>query len=257
MLLEHKYGENIHILNSPFISHILTTFSSDAVQQPQLTAQLKTIYEHMMSVVLSQELATKTAQTQTRMAALHPDSPLSSVVFDSSQKVVSVDIARAGMIPSQLCYEILNLTLPPKNVRQDHIWAARKTNELNQVIGTEFDGSKIGGPVDDAVVFLPDPMGATGGTLKNIIQYYEENVEGTAKSYVGLHLIVTPEFLKTIKDIPKLKIYTCRVDRGLSPKNLLNTIPGTHWDEERGINENGYIVPGAGGVGELLNNAYV
>jgi uracil phosphoribosyltransferase len=29
------------------------------------------------------------------------------------------------------------------------------------------------------------------------------------------------------------------------------------WDEERGLDDHHYIVPGAGGVGEVLNNAWV
>jgi uracil phosphoribosyltransferase len=38
---------------------------------------------------------------------------------------------------------------------------------------------------------------------------------------------------------------------------VLSTVPGTFWDEERGLDERHYIVPGAGGVGEILNNAWV
>jgi uracil phosphoribosyltransferase len=38
---------------------------------------------------------------------------------------------------------------------------------------------------------------------------------------------------------------------------VLRTEPGTHWDEERGLNDIQYIVPGAGGVGEILNNAWL
>ena len=41
------------------------------------------------------------------------------------------------------------------------------------------------------------------------------------------------------------------------PAKVLSTVPGTHWDEERGLDEHQYIVPGAGGVGEILNNAWV
>jgi hypothetical protein len=38
---------------------------------------------------------------------------------------------------------------------------------------------------------------------------------------------------------------------------VLATVPGTHWAEEKGLDEHQYIVPGAGGVGEILNNAWV
>jgi uracil phosphoribosyltransferase len=34
-------------------------------------------------------------------------------------------------------------------------------------------------------------------------------------------------------------------------------VPGTYPDEERGLNDVQYIVPGAGGMGELLTNSWV
>ena len=40
-------------------------------------------------------------------------------------------------------------------------------------------------------------------------------------------------------------------------KKALDAVPGTFWDEERGLNDQHYIVPGGGGFGEILNNAYV
>ena len=40
-------------------------------------------------------------------------------------------------------------------------------------------------------------------------------------------------------------------------KRILKTIPGTHWNQEHGLNPYQYIVPGAGGLGEILNNAFV
>ena len=54
-----------------------------------------------------------------------------------------------------------------------------------------------------------------------------------------------------------LHIFAVRLDRGLSAPDVLATTPGTRWDEERGLNDIQYIVPGAGGVGEVLNNAWV
>ena len=38
---------------------------------------------------------------------------------------------------------------------------------------------------------------------------------------------------------------------------VLQTTPGKRWAEEKGLNDRQYIVPGAGGVGEVLNNAWV
>jgi uracil phosphoribosyltransferase len=69
---------------------------------------------------------------------------------------------------------------------------------------------------------------------------------------------VTPEYLENVlAEHPDTIIYALRLDRGLSPEKILTTIPGTHWGEERGLDDQQYIVPGAGGVGEILNNAWV
>jgi uracil phosphoribosyltransferase len=73
-----------------------------------------------------------------------------------------------------------------------------------------------------------------------------------------MHLIVTPEYLKNVlRAHPDTVVYALRLDRGLSPDDVLQTAPGTRWDEEKGLDDHQYIVPGAGGVGEILNNAWV
>ena len=47
-------------------------------------------------------------------------------------------------------------------------------------------------------------------------------------------------------------MYAIRLDRGLSPAEVLATLPGTHWERERGLNEKHYIIPGGGGFGDAL-----
>ena len=70
-------------------------------------------------------------------------------------------------------------------------------------------------------------------------------------------MIATPEYLRAVlSGIDNLMVYTARLDRGLSPEDVHETIPGMRWSEERGLNDKGYIVPGAGGMGEVLNNAW-
>ena len=50
-------------------------------------------------------------------------------------------------------------------------------------------------------------------------------------------------------------IYAIRLDRSLSPRQVLLEKPGKSWSQERGLNDLQYIVPGGGGFGELMNNA--
>jgi uracil phosphoribosyltransferase len=56
---------------------------------------------------------------------------------------------------------------------------------------------------------------------------------------------------------PGLRVYGGRLDRGLSSERALASTPGTFPDEERGLTDVQYIVPGAGGMGELLTNSWV
>jgi len=101
-------------------------------------------------------------------------------------------------------------------------------------------------------------MGATGSTLETAYDIYENKVEGKVQKFISAHLIITPEFLrKALKACPNLIIYAVRLDRGLSDSDVLKTVPGTNWENERGLNEKQYIVPGAGGLGEILNNSFV
>ena len=73
-----------------------------------------------------------------------------------------------------------------------------------------------------------------------------------------MHLIVTPEYLRHVCSAhPEVLVYALRLDRGLSSAAVLETVPGERWGEERGLNDHHYIVPGAGGLGELMNNSYV
>ena len=75
---------------------------------------------------------------------------------------------------------------------------------------------------------------------------------------IAMHLMITPEYVRNMREAhPDVIVYALRLDRGLSTEKALASVPGTHWDEERGLTDTQYIVPGAGGVGELLNNAWV
>jgi uracil phosphoribosyltransferase len=125
------------------------------------------------------------------------------------------------------------------------------------VIGTNLGGVKIGGDIDDAFVVFPDPMGATGSTIKTAVDLYKSEVKGKARKFIAIHLIVTPEYIQAINQhCPDLNVYAIRLDRGLSSPDVLASIPGSH-QGERGLNDKQYILPGAGGLGEVINNSYV
>jgi uracil phosphoribosyltransferase len=132
------------------------------------------------------------------------------------------------------------------------------TDAAGHVTGSAWHDAKIGRDVDGRTVLVPDPMGATGTSMISALDHYKTRLDGKPGRCIGMHLIVTPEYLRNVlRAHPDTIVYALRVDRGLSPPDVLATVPGTRWDEERGLDDRQYIVPGAGGVGEILNNAWV
>jgi len=256
--LSHRYGPNVHIVADPFMLTQLATLCAKETIQPEINRLVAALYGQLSRQVVSHAFPRVAASVPTRMVDHTPQGVFQGQVIARDTRVVVVNIARAGTLPSQVTYDLLNGILDPRGVRQDHIIMSRLLGESEQVVGAGIGGAKIGGDVDDAMVLIPDPMGATGGSLSTAITTYKEKVQGAARKFVCVNLIVTPEYLKRITaDHPDAVVYAVRLDRGLSPPEIFGTVPGTHWDRERGLNERQYIVPGGGGFGEIMNNAYV
>ena len=82
-------------------------------------------------------------------------------------------------------------------------------------------------------------------------------VPGDARKFIAVNLIVTPEYLKNLHNVhPDVVVYALRLDRGASSEKVLAQKPGTSWNEESGLTDKQYIIPGGGGFGEIMNNAF-
>jgi len=256
--IEHRYGPGVHVLSDPLLLGQLAELCAKETRQPDVNRLVRTIYGHLLRVVVAHELPTRRVAVPTRMIDHSPRGIFEGEVIDRDVRAVTVNIARAGAIPSQVAYDFLNEILDPALVRQDHIIMSRMLGEDERVLGAGIGGMKIGGDVDGAFLLFPDPMGATGGSLAKAIATYKEKVPGKPRRIVNVHLVVTPEYVRRMqREHPDVVVYAARLDRGLSAPDVLETVPGTRWDEERGLDDRQYIVPGAGGLGELMNNAYV
>lgn len=254
----HQYGPQFHLINNVYLETLLTRLCLEQTKQPEINRLIQKLYQGLVETASNQLFPKVISEFETRMKPAHPQINLTAQTFSKSTKAVSVNLARAGTFPSHICYDFLHEILPAENLRQDHIFAARLTNNAQQVTGTHLGNVKIGGSVENSFVIFPDPMGATGGTLTSAIDYYEKQIEGPAQSFVALHLIVTPEYLKKVLNHSKrIQVFALRVDRGLSSQDVLKSPLGLYWDQEKGLNDKQYIVPGAGGLGELLNNSFV
>jgi uracil phosphoribosyltransferase len=256
--ITHHYGSNVHLLDDPLAWTQLARLCARDTIQPDVGRLVRVLYEKLAEIVLAAEFPRTRVAVPTRMVIKSPEAVYRGVAIDPSTKCVTVGIARAGTMPSQIVYDLLNTVLDPEGVRQDHLFMSRATDEKGQVVGATWHDAKIGRDVEGRILIVPDPMGATGSSIDSALTHYKTRLEGTPKKCITMHLIVTPEFIKNVqKNHPETVIYALRLDRGLSPAKVLQTPPGKHWDEERGLDEHQYIVPGAGGVGEILNNAWV
>lgn len=256
--IEHRYGDNIHLLDDPVAWTLLARASAREVGMPEVGRLIRILYEDLARRVIAAEVPRETLRVPTRMVGSHPEAVIHTTGIARRTAVVTVGIARAGTMPSQVVYELLNEVLDPSLARQDHLFMSRELNERGEVIGARWHDAKIGRDVGGRFVLFPDPMGATGSSMASAVSLYKTQLEGTPSRLIAIHLIVTPEYLRRVTtEHPDLVVYALRLDRGLSSDDVLRTIPGERWADERGLNDHQYIVPGAGGVGEILNNAWV
>lgn len=256
--LVHCYGERVHILSDPYHLSLLATLSAAETTQPLVNHLVGALYRDLIARVAAREFPLARVARNTRMIDVTPKGVFRGEIIEPTTRVVCVDVARAGMLPAQICFDALNHVLAPAGVRQDHLIMNRVTDESGQVVGARIFGDKTGGNIDGRYLLFPDPMGATGSSLIKAIEFYRDEAGGDPERIITLNLIVTPEFVQNLLAVfPKAIIYAYRLDRGMSDPDVLATAPGTYPDRERGLNEIQYIVPGAGGLGEVINNVFV
>jgi uracil phosphoribosyltransferase len=256
--IEHRYGPSVHLLDDPVAWTFLARLCSNTTQQPEIGRLTRALYETLAHAVLAAELGRARLDVPTRMVTSSPEAVVRSTGIARQALVVTVGIARAGTMPSQVVYDLLNELLDPDGVRQDHLFMSRATDPAGHVTGATWHDAKIGRDVEGRTLLFPDPMGATGTSMISALDHYKTRLDGRPGRCIAMHLIVTPEYLRNVlRAHPDTIVYALRVDRGLSSQDVLATVPGARWDEERGLDDRQYIVPGAGGVGEILNNAWV
>lgn len=140
--------------------------------------------------------------------------------FAVAQSVVLVPILRAGLGMVGGFVEVI------PDARVGHIGLYRNEETLRPV-DYYF---KVPRHLAKAVVFVLDPMLATGGSGSAAVQYLKDR---GAKSIRFVSIVAAPQGVKTLrKDHPDIVIYTCALDRTL--------------------NRSGYILPGLGDAGDRL-----
>ncbi|MBU1018058.1 hypothetical protein KKA33_03445 [Patescibacteria group bacterium] len=221
------------IFDTPYNLSLLAKLGQPSTLQPQISQLITALYSNLFGVIVDQELEQVSGSFKTRITAKDPRGIWKGKVFKKNQKVVVADVIRAGIQPSHQFYLKFTEILNPKSVRQDHIMSQR-IETASGVEGSKLSGSKIGGSVKGAIVFIPDPMGATGGSVEEVVNFYQKKY-GKPKKFVVVNLVITPQYVKRLQKIKApLSLYAARLDKGLTKDD--------------------FIYPGLGGVGEMINN---
>ena len=253
----HGYGASVHILDDPFLTSLLARAGHPSTKTPELRELMRHVYSRLLGAVMAQDFPKLRRRVETRMAEIDAAGHWEGEILDPDCEVVIACLVRAGVLPCEICYDLLAQVLTPERLRLDYLSMSRRVDEHGRVIGTDAGGIKIGGPIRDKILLIPDPMGATGGTIERTLALYDELGLGPARRAISLPMIATPEFCRRLAGTrPELTIWTGRLDRGLSSPEALAADPGTV-EGERGLTEQHYIVPGAGGIGELLTNSWI
>jgi uracil phosphoribosyltransferase len=254
----HRYGPMVHILRDPLSLSLLAKLCARGTIQPEVNRLVVELYRVLVHEVVAAEFPRQQECVPTRMIEATPQGVYQGELIARNTPAVVVALARAGLLPSQVSFDFLNQVLDPAGVRQDHLSLGRTIDADGRVTGAGLYASKIGGSVEGAMVLVPDPMGATGSTVSRVLHHYHSTVQGSPAKVLAIHLVVTPEYLRHVtRQHPQVRVYALRLDRGLSEPDVLSTVPGTHWERERGLTEHDYIVPGGGGLGEVINNSFV
>jgi uracil phosphoribosyltransferase len=255
---DHEYGDTVHILADPLALGLLARLCHPDTTQPDFNRLIRELYRQLLAVVLNAEFPRVVVESPTRMQAATERGVFRGAVLDPATDVVVVDVARAGIVPGMVCFDYCSDVFEPSRVRQDHVVMSRTTDANGTVTGATIVGDKVGGSIDGRYVLFPDPMGATGSSLAEAIDYYKANHGNAPTRIITMNLINTPEFIQTMQDRhPEVVMYTLRLDRGMSDASVLQSRLGAHRANESGLSEVDYIVPGGGGFGELMNNSWV
>src|SRR5580693_4489094 len=187
--IEHRYGPNVHLLDDPLCWTQLARLCALDTHQPDVGRLVRFLYEKLAQAVVAAELPRTRVDVATRMVTSSPQAVVRSAGIAEHTRVVTVGIARAGTMPSQVVYDLLNELLDPAGVRQDHLFMSRATDAEGRVTGATWHDAKIGRDVDGRVVLFPDPMGATGSSLVSALDHYKTRLDGKPGRCVTLHLI--------------------------------------------------------------------
>jgi uracil phosphoribosyltransferase len=203
--------KNLIIVDHPVVQRDVTLLRDKRTPSNQFRAILRRI-STLLAIQVTSELPVRRISVETPLAR--------TTGYVLSRPVVLVPILRAGLGLVGGFVEVL------PDAKVGHIGLYRDEQSLKPV-DYYF---KVPRNIGKAVVFLLDPMLATGGSTSTALTYLKDH---GARTLVCVTLVAAPEGVsKVVAEHPGVKIYTCALDRKL--------------------NSRGYILPGLGDAGDRI-----
>jgi uracil phosphoribosyltransferase len=203
--------KNLTIIKHPLVLRDVTLLRDRRTPSNQFRSILRRA-SALMAFEVTRDLPLRTISVKTPLAMTK-----GSVL---ARPVVLVPILRAGLGLVGGFVEVL------PDARVGHIGLYRDEQSLKPV-DYYF---KVPRNLKKAMVFLLDPMLATGGSLATAITYLKKR---GAKTLVCVTLVSAPEGVRRVhREHPEVPIFTCALDKKL--------------------NSRGYIMPGLGDAGDRI-----
>ena len=201
----------LHVLDHPLIKHKLTQMRQKDTGTKDFRQNLDEI-AGLMAYEITRDVPTQKVSIVTPVAPCETE--------ELAKEIVLVPILRAGL---GMVNGIRNL-VPTAKVGHVGLYRDEETLEPHEYY------AKFPSNLPDAVVFVLDPMLATGGSASAAITIVKQR---GAKLVKLICLVGAPEGVQRIvEDHPDVDIYLAALDEKL--------------------NEHGYIVPGLGDAGDRI-----
>ncbi len=208
-----KDYENVVIFDHPLIRHKIAILRDERTSMKEFRELVEEITTLMTYECLKEGVQTTEIEVKTPL-----ETCTQTVVADNSVVIVPILRAGLGMVNG------IHVLFP--SARVGHIGMYR--NEETLMPETYY--CKLPDGIENKLVLVVDPMLATGGSASDAIRLLKDK---GCKDIKFMAIIGAPQGVsKVAEDHPDVDIYVSTLDRGL--------------------NENGYILPGLGDAGDRL-----
>ena len=123
--IAHQYGPRVHLMSNAHAMSMLARVCKPTTVQPEVNHLVASLYDQLIGAVSSHLLRRVDVRLATRMAEFTEEGFYHGEIIDPTQRVVVVDIARAGILPSHRFYEGLHHIIEPSSLR-----AAQPTKQV-------------------------------------------------------------------------------------------------------------------------------